>query len=88
MENPIDEIKIDRRFVQDLSLDASAEEMINTILHMAKIFNLAVIAEGVETEKQKDFLLAHDCKIFQGYLFSKPVSKNEFEKFYFDKKSQ
>lgn len=84
---PIDEIKIDRRFVQDLSLDASAEEMINTILHMAKIFNLAVIAEGVETEKQKDFLLAHDCKIFQGYLFSKPVSKNEFEKFYFDRNS-
>ncbi|MEJ2142710.1 MAG: bifunctional diguanylate cyclase/phosphodiesterase [Gammaproteobacteria bacterium] len=83
---PIDEIKIDRHFIHDLSLDASAEEMINTILHMAEIFNLAVIAEGVETEQQKKFLLDHNCKVFQGFLFSKPVSRSEFEKFYLDNK--
>ena len=82
---PIDEIKIDRHFIHDLSLDASAEEMINTILHMAEIFNLTVIAEGVETEQQKDFLLEHNCKVFQGYLFSEPVSKTEFEQFYLDR---
>lgn len=81
---PIDEIKIDRHFIHDLSLDASAEEMINTILHMAEIFNLSVIAEGVETEQQKEFLLSHNCKVFQGFLFSEPVSKSEFEKYYLD----
>ncbi|MGD8484245.1 MAG: EAL domain-containing protein [Thioalkalispiraceae bacterium] len=70
---PIDELKIDRHFVKDLSRDASAEEMVNTILHMARIFNLSVVAEGVETEEQHRFLLEHGCKTFQGYRFSKPV---------------
>ena len=79
---PIDEIKIDRQFVNDLSQYSNAEEMVNTILNIAKIFNLSVVAEGVETEAQKKFLLEHGCKIFQGYLYSKPVTKEEFEKFY------
>jgi len=83
---PIDEIKIDRYFIKDLSQDNDAEEMVNTILHMARIFNLSVVAEGVETEQQKTFLLDHGCKIFQGYLYSKPISKNEFEQFYSAKK--
>ena len=83
---PIDEIKIDRHFIKDLSQDSSAEEMVNTILHMARIFNLAVVAEGVETEEQQQFLLEHDCRIFQGYLYSKPVSKDEFEQFYLTNK--
>lgn len=80
---PIDEIKIDRHFVKELSQDGSAEEMVNTILHMARIFNLSVVAEGVETQQQQDFLLAHECEMFQGYFHSKPVSKDEFEKLYF-----
>lgn len=82
---PIDEIKIDRQFVNDLSQYSNAEEMIDTILNIAKIFNLAVIAEGVETEEQKTFLSEHGCEIFQGFLFSKPLSKEDFEKFYHSK---
>ena len=83
---PIDEIKIDRQFVNDLSRYRNAEEMIDTILNIAKIFNLAVVAEGVETKEQKTFLLEHGCEIFQGFLYSAPLTKDEFEKFYFEKK--
>ena len=79
---PIDEIKIDRHFINELSQYSNAEEMVDTILHIAKIFNLTVVAEGVETEKQKNFLIEHGCKIFQGYLYSKPLCKEDFEKFY------
>jgi diguanylate cyclase (GGDEF)-like protein len=83
---PINEIKIDRHFIRDLSKDPGAEEMVNTILHMAKIFDLTVVAEGVESEQQKAFLLEHDCKVFQGYLFSRPVLKDEFVNYYHDHK--
>jgi len=83
---PVDEIKIDRHFINELSHYKNAEEMIDTILHIAKIFNLAVIAEGVETEAQQKFLIEHGCKVFQGFKYSKPVSKSEFEKFYLDNK--
>lgn len=83
---PIDEIKIDRHFIKELSQYNNAEEMVDTILHIAKIFNLTVIAEGVETEKQKKFLIEHGCKIFQGYLYSKPLCKEEFETFYLENK--
>ena len=83
---PIDEIKIDRHFISELSKYSHAEEMVDTIIHIAKIFNLAVVAEGVETKAQQDFLIEHGCKVFQGYLYSMPVSKSEFEKFYLDNK--
>lgn len=79
---PIDEIKIDRHFIKELSHYKNAEEMVNTILHIATIFNLAVVAEGVETEEQRAFLIKHGCKIFQGYLYSKPISKTDFELYY------
>lgn len=83
---PVDEIKIDRHFINELSHYKNAEEMIDTILHIAKIFNLAVIAEGVETEAQQEFLIEHGCKVFQGFKYSKPISKSEFEKYYLDNK--
>ena len=83
---PIDEIKIDRHFIKELSQYKNAEEMVDTILHIAKIFNLTVVAEGVETEEQKQFLIEHDCQIFQGYLYSEPISKTDFEQFYLDNK--
>lgn len=85
---PIDEIKIDRQFVKDLSRYSNAEEMIDTILNIAKIFNLSVVAEGVETEEQNMFLLEHGCEIFQGYLYSRPVAKDEFEKFYLERNQE
>ena len=83
---PIDEIKIDRHFINELSKYSNAEEMVDTILHIAQIFNLAVVAEGVETKAQQDFLIDHGCKVFQGYLYSKPLPKADFEKFYLENK--
>ena len=79
---PVDEIKIDRHFIAELSEHINAEEMVDTILHIAKIFNLEVVAEGVETEEQKNFLVEHGCKIFQGYLYSKPLNKEDFEQYF------
>lgn len=83
---PVDEIKIDRHFINELSQYKNAEEMVDTILHIAKIFDLAVVAEGVETEAQQKFLIEHNCKVFQGYLYSMPVSKTEFEQYYLENK--
>ena len=79
---PIDELKIDRHFIKELSQYKNAEEMVDTILNIAKIFNLKVVAEGVETEEQQKFLIEHGCKVFQGFLYSKPVSKEEFETYF------
>lgn len=85
---PIDEIKIDRAFVSELhqKQDESEQAMIMTILNMAKIFKLATVAEGVETEDQFQILKNKQCEIFQGFYFSKPLPKKEFEKFYIDQK--
>ena len=83
---PIDEIKIDRHFINELSKYRNAEEMVNTILHIAEIFNLSVVAEGVETPEQEKFLIDHGCKKFQGFLYSKPIPKEKFEQFYLEKR--
>ena len=82
---PIDEIKIDRQFIKDLTQHTSAEEMVNTILSMARIFDLEVVAEGVETRQQQIFLQEHGCGLFQGFLFSRPLSKPEFEDYFLSK---
>ena len=79
---PINELKIDRSFVNKLDQDKGDQEMVNTILNMAKIFKLKTVAEGVETETQFSFLEQHDCDIFQGFYFSTPLSKENFEAFY------
>ena len=81
-EMPIEELKIDRSFVSYLGERQSDELMITTILSMAKIFDLKTVAEGIETEEQFKFLLEKGCDIFQGYYFSKPLSKDDFELFY------
>jgi diguanylate cyclase (GGDEF)-like protein len=81
-EMPIEELKIDRSFVSYLGERKSDELMITTILSMAKIFDLKTVAEGIETEEQFKFLLEKGCDIFQGYYFSKPLSKDDFELFY------
>jgi len=78
-EMPIDELKIDRAFVSRLGENDSDKKMITTIFTLAKIFNLNVVAEGVETGEQFRFLLEHECHIFQGYYFAKPLKKEDFE---------
>lgn len=70
---PIDEIKIDRSFVNGLLIDENDTAIVRTILAMAKSLGLRVVAEGVETPDQRDFLTEHRCDEMQGYLFSKPI---------------
>lgn len=56
--------------------------MVVTILNMANILKLSIVAEGVETAEQRDFLLRHDCHLFQGYFYSKPLPKEQFDAYY------
>jgi len=79
---PVSELKIDQSFIANLGKNSYDQEMIVTILNMAKIFKLKVVAEGVETQEQLSFLHANDCHLYQGYLFSKPLSYDDFETFY------
>lgn len=70
---PIDELKIDKSFISDLTTDKNDEIITRTIISIGTEFGLEVIAEGVETKEQYDKLRSLGCKYFQGYLFSKPV---------------
>ena len=79
---PIDEIKIDRAFVSKLDQDEEDQAMITTILKMAQVFGLSIVAEGVETEGQWRYLRERNCNYFQGYLFSQPLPAEEFSAFY------
>ncbi len=75
---PLKQLKIDKSFVQHIGGKASGETIIQTIIGMANNLAMEVIAEGVETQAQRDFLEANGCKLYQGYLFGKPVPVNEF----------
>jgi diguanylate cyclase (GGDEF)-like protein len=79
---PLDEIKIDRAFVSALGQDEGDRAMVITILNMAGILRLNIVAEGVETPGQRDFLLQHGCQIFQGYYYSRPLPQEQFEHYY------
>ncbi|WP_295388326.1 EAL domain-containing protein [uncultured Thiodictyon sp.] len=69
---PLDQVKIHRSFVSDLPDDPNAAAITGAILTLARGFDLAVVAEGVETEAQRSFLAAHGCAVFQGNLFGPP----------------
>ncbi len=75
---PLSQIKIDQTFIRDLVVDSNDQAIVRTIISMAQSFEMDVIAEGVETEEQQDFLLAHGCRRYQGYLFGRPVPIAEF----------
>ena len=74
---PFDVLKIDRSFVQDISDDSAARELINAVISMAHSLGLKVVAEGVETEEHVLYLESKQCEIAQGYFFSEPVSSGE-----------
>ena len=75
---PLSQIKIDRSFVRDIAIDRDDEIIVQTIISMAHNLALDVIAEGVETIEQLEFLRKSGCKAFQGHLFGKPISQSEF----------
>lgn len=79
---PIDTLKIDKSFLQDITNDAKNEAITNTIITLAQNLNLSVIAEGVETQQHAQFLSARNCYLMQGYYFSRPMNaENIAEKF-------
>ena len=75
---PIDELKIDQGFVREIPQDSNDMEIAAAIIGMALNLRLQVVAEGVETEAQRNFLTRQDCHAFQGYLFSRPLPAEEF----------
>ena len=78
---PIDQLKIDRSFVRDITTDDNDAIIVETIISMANNLQFDVIAEGVETQEQKDFLISKKCSVFQRYYFSRPLQADEFKKF-------
>ena len=76
---PLDQLKIDQSFVRDLHEDSSDAAIVRAIITLGSTLGLAVIAEGVETEAQRDYLAAHGCPAFQGYLFARPEPVEVFE---------
>ncbi len=76
---PVDVLKIDRSFVSDISRDASDAAIVASIIALAHNLKMSVIAEGVETAEQLDYLRRHGCNEMQGYYFSKPLAAAEFE---------
>ncbi len=77
---PLDIIKIDQSFVRDIQTDESNASIVETIISMAHHLGLKVIAEGVETDYEYDFLNQRDCGGYQGYYFSRPVPEKDFTK--------
>ena len=76
---PLNELKIDRSFVADLPGDAHAGAIVDAVLALAHTLDLQVVAEGVETRAQRDFLEAHGCRVFQGFLLGEPLPIAGFE---------
>jgi len=78
---PLDQIKIDRSFVKDVLTDRNDAAIVRTIIGLSHGLALGVMAEGVETEGQRQFLADHGCHCYQGYLFCKPLPIDELDAF-------
>lgn len=77
---PINVLKIDRSFIMDIPEDKNDVALTKTIIAMAKALEFDIVAEGIETKEQVDFLLKEDNIVAQGYFYSKPISEDEFIK--------
>ncbi|WP_319239337.1 EAL domain-containing protein [uncultured Propionivibrio sp.] len=78
---PLDHLKIDQSFVRDVFIDSNDSAIVKTIVALAQSLGLNVIAEGVETEEQRDYLASVGCHACQGYFFSRPLPIDDFERF-------
>jgi EAL domain-containing protein (putative c-di-GMP-specific phosphodiesterase class I) len=76
---PLEQLKIDRGFTRDVLVDVVSGAIAQTVISLGKAMGLSVIAEGVETEAQLEFLTSLGCHSFQGYLFSRPLPLEEFQ---------
>jgi EAL domain-containing protein (putative c-di-GMP-specific phosphodiesterase class I) len=74
----VDRVKIDKSFVKDLSVDADADAIVLAIIQMATSLRCTTVAEGVENDAQRDYLLRTGCDATQGYGFSRPLPQDEF----------
>ncbi len=77
---PIHTLKIDKLFVNDIEPRMKKIIIVDTIIELARQLDLNIIAEGIETEVQLQYLLRKGCNLGQGYLLSKPLSRTDFEK--------
>jgi diguanylate cyclase (GGDEF)-like protein len=75
---PVKELKIDKSFVRGIGTNAMAESLAQTVINIGNVLKLSVIAEGVETQAQRDFLQNHGCLMYQGYLYSPPLLPADF----------
>ncbi|MBK7417364.1 MAG: EAL domain-containing protein [Dechloromonas sp.] len=76
---PFEQLKIDRSFIRNVTSDPDDAAIVHAILAMGHALRLNVVAEGVEEDAQHDFLVAHGCCLFQGYLFGRPMTFAQFE---------
>lgn len=82
---PIQSLKIDRSFIRDIIINSDAAKIALAVIAMAHSLNLKVIAEGVETVEQLEYLMKHRCDNFQGYLFSEPLPADVIERMFLQK---
>ncbi len=78
---PIDHLKIDQSFIRDISQNEEDQNIITSIIALGHNLNIKLVAEGVETKEQRDFLVENCCDVLQGYYFSRPVEHSEIPAF-------
>ena len=78
---PFDEIKVDRSFVADIGTDEEGDAILRTIIQLGLNLNMEVVAEGVESDLQRAFLLENGCTRYQGFLFARPMSRPDLQHF-------